>query len=142
MSDVATAFIAGSGAETTSFQLLIKLVGQMGETSATLRSIDTGLAELRTNTTQQLATLQERVGKGEALNGVQSERILQLEKGQEALKSALAAEKEGRVKEVDKIRAEQTEDNRTRWMVRGGLAVVAIIAPLLWDYVILPLFMR
>jgi hypothetical protein len=138
----ATIAMQGNGAENTSFQLLIKLVGQMGETSATLRSIDTGLAELRTNTTAQLAMLQERVGKSEALNGVQNERIQQLERDRDALRAEVSALKIAHATDLQKIRAEQQEDNRTRWMVRGGITVIAVLAPLLWEYVLLPLFLR
>lgn len=136
-----TAAIQGNGTDTT-FQLLIKLVEKMGEMSGTLRGIDNGLTEFRTNTASQLANLQERAGRGEALNEVQNTKISQLERDRDALRHEIVQMKIDHDKELRDLEVQQREDDRTRWMVRGGLAVLAIFAPALWQYVIIPLLAR
>lgn len=136
-----TAVIQGNGTDTT-FQLLIKLVEKMGEMSGTLRGIDSGLTEFRTSTASQLANLQERAGRGEALNEVQNTKIVQLEHDRDALRREIAEMKTAHANDLRDLKEQQREDDRTRWMVRGGLILLSFVAPALWQYVIIPLLAR
>ena len=146
------AVAAGIGADKT-FEMLLSMVGSLGQISATLRGVENGLNDLRNATNQQLAHLKERVGKGEQLNEVQNERIKQLGNNDATLRGELLSLKAAHTaeiadlkatheKEIKDLRAELQEASRMRWMVRGGLLVVSVIWPIVWQLGIVPLLGR
>lgn len=152
MTETAVAVAQGNGVG-TELQMLISMVGRLGEIGATMKSVEANLTELRTNTTQQLAHLQERVGRSEALNEVQNERIKQAEQSDVTFRADLLEMKAAHAKEIAalkvkhdqemlELRNEIRESTRLRWMIRGGLAVLAVGWPILWNLVVLPLVGR
>jgi hypothetical protein len=42
----------------------------------------------------------------------------------------------------EEMRAEAREGSRMRWMMRGGIAVVAVVWPVVWNLVVLPMLGR
>jgi hypothetical protein len=156
MTDAAVAVAQGNGLG-TELQMLISMMGRLGEMTATLKSVDAGLTEVRQNTSQQLALLQERIGRSEALNEVQNEQIKQMQQSDTTLRADIAALKAEHAKQIaelevkhekemqalrEEMRAEAREGSRMRWMIRGGIAVVAVVWPVVWNLVVLPMLGR
>lgn len=66
--------------EGDTFNLLMELVKQGARFEEALQSIDRSLADLRTNTSAQLASLQERMGRNDTFTEVLAERVKTLER--------------------------------------------------------------
>lgn len=114
------------------YSTLMKIVGDIGAQGATLHEIKSDVGDLQSEVTKTFATLQERVGKIEVGAGLRDERLKKNQEDLILLRKELADYKH-------ETEIALTKERNDRLLVRGAMMGVAMLWPVIWQFVIEPI---